>query len=134
LRVHGAAVQGEPRPPQLRLDSVERLRCVFTTGVVGAWRRPTPEARTTAGTALLTLEISDIDLSDGSASVRRGGPRRTVSVRSDRSNLYFFEVDPAGTAMLTTVFSQEVDGRLKATHSETGTGARQLYGSCAVPR
>jgi hypothetical protein len=83
----------------------------------------------------LTLEISDIDLSDSSASVRRDGQRRTVSVRSDRSNLYFFEVDPAGTAMLTTVFSQEVEGgRLKATHSETGTGARQLYGACSVLR
>lgn len=131
---YAAVAQAPPaKLPQVRLDAVKRLKCVFTVAAVGSWVRPEPQARTVTAADLLTLEISDIELTEASATVRRGSERTSVSARSDRSNLYLFRIAGNGTAMATTVFSQETEsGRLKAVHSEGGIGARQLYGECTI--
>jgi hypothetical protein len=122
-----------PSPPPINLEAIEALKCVFTAGAIRRGGGAEPRLRPATKVDLVTIQLVDIDTNGGEATLKRGGRSSSVSVRSDRSNLYFLSVDRDSNVLLTTVFAQESrPGRLKAVHSEVGTDARQLYGECEV--
>jgi hypothetical protein len=115
------------------LESIEHLDCTFATRVSGTWVSAQPVVTVSEKAGQLSLDISEINVVDGSATARDRGRTAAVSARSDRSNLYFFEVGPDDAVVLTTVFSQEAEtGRLKAVHTRTGRNPAQFYGDCRV--
>ena len=133
--VVGAVLLTAPTQRQRSLESIQRLECVFTAGVSADWSGAEPSVRTLGAANRLTLNLSDINVVDGSATLRDGARTSSVSARSDRSNLYFFDLGSSGTATLTTVFSQETrPGHLKAAHTRTGVDAAQFYGDCEIGR
>jgi hypothetical protein len=114
------------------LEAIERLDCAFTASARGNWSGGAPRVQTT-NAGQVDVSLSDIDVLEGSATIRAEKRTASISVRSDRSNLYFLDPGSDGIATLTTVFSQETrPGRLKAVHTRTGRVAAQLYGDCAV--
>jgi hypothetical protein len=79
------------------------------------------------------LNLSGIDVANGSATSDSAGRRSPVTVRSDRSNLYFMDAGANGVVAMTTVFSQlTATGRLKAVHTRTARSAEQFYGDCDI--
>jgi hypothetical protein len=117
------------------LESITHLDCAFAAGVSGTWAAARPTAIIRQRTDLLLLDISDIHVVDGSATTNDRGRIASVSVRSDRSNLYFLEIGSGDAVLATTVFSQETAaGRLKAVHTRSGRNPAQFYGDCRVVR
>ena len=121
-----------PTVSQDFLESIVRLECAFTVMAAGTWSGAEPTVLVSTLKTPLALNVSEINVADGSATSESAGRRWPVSVRSDRSNLYFLDIGLDGVSRLTTVFSQlTVGGRLKAVHTRTARSAEQFYGDCA---
>jgi hypothetical protein len=122
------AAQDRARPsaPPV-LEAVHALKCTFTAGTLRTGGGAEPRVRQAAKTELVTIQLIDIDADGGTATLKRGARSISSSVRADRSNLYFLSVDPDGTALITTVFAQEVrPGWLKAAHSQPQGAERNV--------
>ena len=115
------------------LESIVRLDCAFTVMAAGTWSGAAPTVRISTLKTPLALNLLQIDVVDGSAMSESAGRRWPVSVRSDRSNLYFLDIGLDGVSKMTTVFSQlTATGRLKAVHTRTARSAEQFYGDCTI--
>ncbi len=122
-----------PTVSQDVLESIVRLECAFTVMAAGTWSGATPTVRISTLKTPLAVNLFEIDVADGTATSESAGRRWPVSVRSDRSNLYFLDIGLDGVSRMTTVFSQlTVTGRLKAVHTRTAPFAEQFYGECAI--
>jgi hypothetical protein len=135
--------RGRRRLPEddARLKAVKTLMCTFTASTAGTWTAGQPRAQTPAAPGTFTLNISGIDVLEGTAeSVGLGAPS-DVTVKLVGSNLHVLDIRQNGALAVTTVFADESrDGRFKAVHSRSefppsGPGASgpevsQWYGDC----
>ncbi|HEV8396375.1 MAG TPA: hypothetical protein VGQ37_18970 [Vicinamibacterales bacterium] len=134
-----AAQTADPPNP---LKTVKALKCHFPVAVSGTWKNG--EAVATPRTQELLINVTEIDVSDGTAEVAGTAGKAFVSAVLSGWSLYFVE-NGVGQLNVTTVFAQEsVPGKLKAVHSRHGylqmqvgkfisePSVSQNYGECEI--
>jgi hypothetical protein len=136
----GAPV-GAQDPPN-PLTKVTALKCRFPVAVSGTWKNG--EAVATPRTQELLINVTAIDVGDGTAEVAGTAGKAFVSAVLSGWSLYFVE-NSVGQLNVTTVFAQETaPGKLKAVHSRHGylqmqvgkfisePSVSQNYGECEI--
>ena len=104
--------------PPNPLPSVKALKCRFPVAATGTWKAGEAIAQTR--TQELLLQVSQIDVQDGTAEVMGTAGRVYVSAVLSGWSLYFVE-NAVGQLNVTTVFAQEAaPKKLKAVHSRHG--------------
>ena len=134
----GAQTADPPNP----LKTVKALKCRFPSAVSGTWKNG--EAVATPRTQELLINVTEIDVSDGTAEVAGTAGKAFVSAVLSGWSLYFVE-NGVGQLNVTTVFAQESSpGKLKAVHSRHGylqmqvgkfiaePSVSQNYGDCEI--
>ena len=129
----------EPPNP---LKTVKALKCRFPVAVSGTWKNG--EAVANPRTQELLINVTEIDVSDGTAEVAGTAGKAFVSAVLSGWSLYFVE-NGVGQLNVTTVFAQEsAPGKLKAVHSRHGylqmqvgkfisePSVSQNYGECEI--
>lgn len=137
----------EPRP--VDLQSIKALKCIFAITSRGTWSKegvPQPQIRKSG---VLTVEITEINVSAGSAMVGTTSGNHDVTAQIvEGKALYFLEVNRGGRLAITTVLSEYSSGaKLKASYSrhdylpiDLGTIFKSepevagYYGDCEVTR
>ena len=132
-----------PADPPNPLKTVKALKCRFPVAVSGTWKNG--EAVATPRTQELLINVTEIDVSDGTAEVAGTAGKAFVSAVLSGWSLYFVE-NAVGQLNVTTVFAQEsAPGKLKAVHSRHGylqmqvgrfisePSVSQNYGECEIP-
>ncbi len=135
----GAQAPAEPPNPLL---TVKRLKCRFPTASAAAWKSGDPQVQ--IRTQELLFDITNIDVSDGTAEYLGTAGRAFVTAVLSGWSLYFVE-NSVGQLNVTTVFAQEASPkRLKAVHSRHGylqmtvgryiaePSVSQNYGDCEI--
>ena len=130
--------QDPPNP----LTKVKALKCRFPVAVSGNWKNG--EAVATPRTQELSINVTEIDVGDGTAEVAGTAGKAFVSAVLSGWSLYFVE-NGVGQLNVTTVFAQETSpGKLKAVHSRHGylqmqvgkfisePSVSQNYGDCEI--
>jgi len=133
------AQTAEPPNP---LKTVKALKCRFPVAVSGTWKNG--EAVANPRTQELLINVTEIDVSDGTAEVAGTAGKAFVSAVLSGWSLYFVE-NGVGQLNVTTVFAQEsAPGKLKAVHSRHGylqmqvgkfiaePSVSQNYGECEI--
>ena len=128
--------------PPNPLKTVKALKCRFPVAVAGSWKNG--EAVATPRTQELLINVTAIDVSDGTAEVAGTAGKAFVSAVLSGWSLYFVE-NGVGQLNVTTVFAQEsAPGKLKAVHSRHGylqmqvgkfiaePSVSQNYGECEI--
>jgi hypothetical protein len=128
--------------PPNPLKTVKALKCRFPVAVSGTWKNG--EAVANPRTQELLINVTEIDVSDGTAEVAGTAGKAFVSAVLSGWSLYFVE-NGVGQLNVTTVFAQEtVPGKLKAVHSRHGylqmqvgkfiaePSVSQNYGECEI--
>ena len=134
----GAQTDDPPNP----LKTVKALKCRFPVAVSGTWKNG--EAVANPRTQELLINVTEIDVSDGTAEVAGTAGKAFVSAVLSGWSLYFVE-NGVGQLNVTTVFAQEsAPGKLKAVHSRHGylqmqvgkfiaePSVSQNYGECEI--
>ena len=143
-RTLGAAEQAQaPAEPPNPLTQVKSLKCRFPAATSAVWKTGEPQPQTR--TQDMRLEISEIDVQDGTAEIIGTAGRAYVTAVLSGWSLYFVE-SSVGQLNVTTVFAQEAAPRkLKAVHSRHGylqmqvgrfiaePSVSQNYGECEIP-
>lgn len=137
--VSASAQTDEPPNP---LKTVKGLKCRFPVAVSGTWKNG--EAVANPRTQELLINVTEIDVSDGTAEVAGTAGKAFVSAVLSGWSLYFVE-NGVGQLNVTTVFAQEsAPGKLKAVHSRHGylqmqvgkfisePSVSQNYGECEI--
>ena len=135
----GLAQTADPPNP---LTKVKAMKCRFPVAVSGTWKNG--EAVANPRTQELLINVTEIDVSDGTAEVAGTAGKAFVSAVLSGWSLYFVE-NGVGQLNVTTVFAQEsVPGKLKAVHSRHGylqmqvgkfiaePSVSQNYGECEI--
>jgi hypothetical protein len=130
--------QDPPNP----LTKVTALKCRFPVAVSGTWKNG--EAVANPRTQELLINVTAIDVGDGTAEVAGTAGKAFVSAVLSGWSLYFVE-NSVGQLNVTTVFAQETaPGKLKAVHSRHGylqmqvgkfisePSVSQNYGECEI--
>jgi hypothetical protein len=138
----GRATAQTAEPPN-PLTTVKSLTCRFPAATTAVWKDGQPVAQTK--TQELLIEISAIDVQDGTAELRGTAGRAFVTAVLSGWSLYFVE-NSVGQLNVTTVFAQEASPKkLKAVHSRHGylqmqvgkfiaePSVSQNYGECEMP-
>ena len=138
LAQSGAQTAEPPNP----LTKVTALKCRFPVAVSGTWK--SGEAVATPRTQELQINVTAIDVGDGTAEVAGTAGKAFVSAVLSGWSLYFVE-NGVGQLNVTTVFAQETaPGKLKAVHSRHGylqmqvgkfisePSVSQNYGDCEI--
>ncbi|HZI78321.1 MAG TPA: hypothetical protein VFD69_02350 [Vicinamibacterales bacterium] len=133
-----ALAQDPPNP----LTKVKALRCRFPVAVSGTWKNG--EVAATPRTQELLINVTEIDIGDGTAEVAGTAGKAFVSAVLSGWSLYFVD-NGVGQLNVTTVFAQENSpGKLKAVHSRHGylqmqvgkfisePSVSQNYGECEI--
>jgi hypothetical protein len=131
------AVAAEPAqaPKPIQLRSIKNLKCSFTASAVTTWPNGEPQVRVEPSPGPVVMTISKIDLDEEIATITGPGGVSMANARLSGSNLFFLDLQPNGSASLTTVFAQESrDKRLKAAHARTDPDVAQYYGDCEILR
>lgn len=136
------AIRAQSDDPPNPLKTVKTLKCRFPVAVSGTWKNG--EAVATPRTQELLINVSEIDVSDGTAEVAGTAGKAFVSAVLSGWSLYFVE-NGVGQLNVTTVFAQEsAPGKLKAVHSRHGylqmqvgkfiaePSVSQNYGECEI--
>jgi hypothetical protein len=140
---HSAAQSGaQTAEPPNPLTKVKALKCRFPVAVAGTWKNGEPVA--TPRTQELLINVTEIDVGDGTAEVAGTAGKAFVSAVLSGWSLYFVE-NSVGQLNVTTVFAQESSpGKLKAVHSRHGylqmqvgkfisePSVSQNYGDCEI--
>jgi hypothetical protein len=137
-----AQAQLPPEPPN-PLASLKSLKCRFPSASSAVWKAGEAVAQTRSQELL--FDISNIDVSDGTAEIRGTAGRSFVTAVLSGWSVYFVE-NSIGQLNVTTVFAQEASpGKLKAVHSRHGylqmtvgkfisePSVSQNYGVCELP-
>jgi hypothetical protein len=142
--VLGAAppARAQTAEPPNPLKTVKALKCRFPVAVSGTWKNG--EAIANPRTQELLINVTEIDVSDGTAEVAGTAGKAFVSAVLSGWSLYFVE-NGVGQLNVTTVFAQEsAPGKLKAVHSRHGylqmqvgkfiaePSVSQNYGECEI--
>src|SRR5262245_11684023 len=104
----------------ISLTAVRQLKCAFPISVAASWKNGEPQSEVrTEG--VLTFEIDQVDVSDGSAQfLGVGAPPAHIIAQISGPNLYFLDIRPNGSLAITTVFAQESrQEKLKAVYMRT---------------
>ena len=130
--------QDPPNP----LTKVKALKCRFPVAVSGTWKNG--EVVATPRTQELSINVTEIDVADGTAEVAGTAGKAFVSAVLSGWSLYFVD-NGVGQLNVTTVFAQENSpGKLKAVHSRHGylqmqvgkfisePSVSQNYGECEI--
>ena len=141
--VLASAVPALAQDPPNPLTKVKAMKCRFPAAVSGTWKNG--EAVATPRTQELLINVTEIDVGDGTAEVAGTAGKAFVSAVLSGWSLYFVE-NGVGQLNVTTVFAQENSpGKLKAVHSRHGylqmqvgrfisePSVSQNYGECEVP-
>ena len=136
-----ARIGAQTDPPN-PLKTVKALKCRFPVAVSGTWKNG--EAVANPRTQELLINVTEIDVSDGTAEVAGTAGKAFVSAVLSGWSLYFVE-NGVGQLNVTTVFAQEsAPGKLKAVHSRHGylqmqvgkfiaePSVSQNYGECEI--
>ena len=142
LALTPAAARAQTAEPPNPLKTVKALKCRFPVAVAGTWKNG--EAVATPRTQELLINVTEIDVSDGTAEVAGTAGKAFVSAVLSGWSLYFVE-NGVGQLNVTTVFAQETaPGKLKAVHSRHGylqmqvgkfiaePSVSQNYGECEI--
>ena len=135
-------------PDSALLAAITSLKCSFPASASATWDAGQPKTQTTNTAGIFTLNITEIDVQEGTARAVGLGAPAEVTVKLAGANLHILDMRPNGALAITTVFAEEShDGRLKAVHSRSeyvngpapGAAAppsvSQYYGDCeAGPR
>jgi hypothetical protein len=137
--VVGRAQTADPPNP---LTKVKALKCRFPVAVSGTWKNG--EVVATPRTQELSINVTAIDVGDGTAEVAGTAGKAFVSAVLSGWSLYFVD-NGVGQLNVTTVFAQENSpGKLKAVHSRHGylqmqvgkfisePSVSQNYGECEI--
>ena len=137
-----AAASAQTDDPPNPLKTVKALKCRFPVAVSGTWKNG--EAVANPRTQELLINVTEIDVSDGTAEVAGTAGKAFVSAVLSGWSLYFVE-NGVGQLNVTTVFAQEsAPGKLKAVHSRHGylqmqvgkfisePSVSQNYGECEI--
>ena len=140
-----ATLAGAPvfaQDPPNPLTKVTALKCRFPVAVSGTWKNG--EAVANPRTQELLINVTAIDVGDGTAEVAGTAGKAFVSAVLSGWSLYFVE-NGVGQLNVTTVFAQETaPGKLKAVHSRHGylqmqvgkfisePSVSQNYGECEI--
>jgi hypothetical protein len=140
-----ATLAGAPifaQDPPNPLTKVTALKCRFPVAVSGTWKNG--EAVANPRTQELLINVTAIDVGDGTAEVAGTAGKAFVSAVLSGWSLYFVE-NGVGQLNVTTVFAQENSpGKLKAVHSRHGylqmqvgkfisePSVSQNYGECEI--
>ena len=140
-----ATLAGAPvfaQDPPNPLTKVTALKCRFPVAVSGTWKNG--EAVANPRTQELMINVTAIDVGDGTAEVAGTAGKAFVSAVLSGWSLYFVE-NGVGQLNVTTVFAQETaPGKLKAVHSRHGylqmqvgkfisePSVSQNYGECEI--
>jgi hypothetical protein len=133
---------GQTDEPPNPLKTVKALKCRFPVAVSGSWKGG--EAVATPRSQELLINVTEIDVNDGTAEVAGTAGKAFVSAVLSGWSLYFVE-NGVGQLNVTTVFAQEsAPGKLKAVHSRHGylqmqvgkfiaePSVSQNYGECEI--
>ena len=144
LALTPAAARAQTAEPPNPLKTVKALKCRFPVAVAGTWKNG--EAVATPRTQELLINVTEIDVGDGTAEVAGTAGKAFVSAVLSGWSLYFVE-NGVGQLNVTTVFAQETaPGKLKAVHSRHGylqmqvgkfisePSVSQNYGECEIPK
>lgn len=142
LSLGSAPASAQTDEPPNPLKTVKALKCRFPVAVSGTWKNG--EAVATPRTQELLINVTEIDVSDGTAEVAGTAGKAFVSAVLSGWSLYFVE-NGVGQLNVTTVFAQEsAPGKLKAVHSRHGylqmqvgkfisePSVSQNYGECEI--
>ena len=142
LMLASVPIHAQTADPPNPLATVEALRCRFPVAATGTWKAGEPIAQTR--TQELLIQVSAIDVQDGTAEVTGTAGRSYVSAVLSGWSLYFVE-NAVGQLNVTTVFAQETaPKKLKAVHSRHGylqmsvgrfisePSVSQNYGECEI--
>lgn len=137
-----SAASAQTDEPPNPLKTVKALKCRFPVAVSGTWKNG--EAVANPRTQELLINVTEIDVSDGTAEVAGTAGKAFVSAVLSGWSLYFVE-NGVGQLNVTTVFAQEsAPGKLKAVHSRHGylqmqvgkfisePSVSQNYGECEI--
>lgn len=137
-----SAARAQSDEPPNPLKTVKSLKCRFPVAVSGTWKNG--EAVATPRTQELLINVTEIDVNDGTAEVAGTAGKAFVSAVLSGWSLYFVE-NGVGQLNVTTVFAQEsAPGKLKAVHSRHGylqmqvgkfiaePSVSQNYGECEI--
>jgi len=127
---------------QTQLASVTALRCTFSNGAVGTWRRD-GSIDASVKTPKLILLFESIDPDEGTAKQRSGSMLSDIVVKQTGGYLNFMQSFRSGALYTTTVFDKETSpGKFKAVHSRheyftipvpgATSSPEQYYGECEV--
>jgi hypothetical protein len=128
-----AGLGGSGLEAQVRLATVQVLRCTFPTTAVGRWERNgSPDAAVRS--ASLVLRFESIDADAGTAQLRTGAVGTEVTTRLAEGYLHFMQSFRTGPLYTTTVFAAGADGgRFKAVHSRHEFFTTPLPGATSSP-
>jgi hypothetical protein len=142
LMCAGGVQAQTPAEPPNPLTTVKVLKCQFPSATSAVWKEGAPQAQTK--TQDMRFDISEIDVSDGTAEFMGTAGRAYVTAVLSGWSLYFVE-SAVGQLNVTTVFAQEAaPKKLKAVHSRHGylqmqvgrfiaePSVSQNYGECEV--
>ena len=142
LMLASVPIHAQTADPPNPLATVKALKCRFPVATTGTWKAGEPIAQTR--TQELLIQVSAIDVQDGTAEVTGTAGRSYVSAVLSGWSLYFVE-NAVGQLNVTTVFAQETAPRkLKAVHSRHGylqmsvgrfisePSVSQNYGECEI--
>ena len=142
LSLGSAPASAQTDEPPNPLKTVKALKCRFPVAVSGTWKNG--EAVANPRTQELLINVTEIDVSDGTAEVAGTAGKAFVSAVLSGWSLYFVE-NGVGQLNVTTVFAQEsAPGKLKAVHSRHGylqmqvgkfisePSVSQNYGECEI--
>jgi hypothetical protein len=142
LGVLASAAPVRAQDPPNPLTKVTAMKCRFPVAVSGTWKNG--EAVATPRTQELLINVTAIDVGDGTAEVAGTAGKAFVSAVLSGWSLYFVD-NSVGQLNVTTVFAQEsAPGKLKAVHSRHGylqmqvgkfisePSVSQNYGECEI--
>jgi len=135
LLIVGVVAGEAPQRPTAKngLTAVKHLTCRFTAAASVSWSGPAPDVHLSSPDQPLIIDISKIDIDEGTASISTAAGTSTATVTVNGSNLYVLSLPPSGDASVTTVFSQESkNNRLKAVHTRAAASVAQYGGECEV--
>src|SRR5665213_3633078 len=125
-----------------RLAAAKSLRCTFTAGASGTWKKDgSPEAAVKAPKLVLIFESIDTD--EGTAKMLNGTMLSDIVARLAGGYLHFMQSFRSGPLYTTTVFDKETSGgKFKAVHSRheyftipvpgATSSPEQYYGECEI--
>ena len=118
--VTGGTALSAQTAAEANLKAITALKCTFSVSSRATWNKDGAPQATIRTTAVLNIQVKDIDALGGTAVVSTVSTGNDVNVQVSDKYLHFIEASRAGRLAMTTVFAEYSTGtKLKAVHSRT---------------